>query len=52
MLLETGPAQTLPFMVLGFAVILGTMALYSVSILTRYRRLQQELMALVETEQV
>jgi len=44
------PADTFNYMVMGYAFILGVLALYIVSILVRFRRLRQEIELLDEVE--
>ena len=46
MFFQEGPAQTLGYMVLGYAVILGTMALFIASLIVRFRSLRLDLKAL------
>jgi hypothetical protein len=48
-LLNTTP-DTFSFMVLGYAVILGTMALYILSLVVRNRRIDRELRFVEEIE--
>lgn len=50
MTLEQTPAETFNFMVLGFSVILGVMALYILSLVIRFRALQRDAMLLREVE--
>ncbi|NIS78995.1 MAG: hypothetical protein GTO14_01950 [Anaerolineales bacterium] len=50
MLLIDAPADTFNFMVLGFAVILGTMALFIISLVVRFRNFQRDLDLLGEIE--
>lgn len=50
MTLEQIPAETFNFMVLGFSVILGVMALYILSLVIRFRALQRDAMLLREVE--
>jgi hypothetical protein len=50
MLLQEAPADTLDFMLYGFAVILGTMAIFIVSLVTRFRNLQKDLEVIEEVE--
>ncbi|HEX9796954.1 MAG TPA: hypothetical protein VGA52_08180 [Anaerolineales bacterium] len=42
MLLQEGPADTLGYMLLGYGVILGIMAVYLVNLLLRFRNLRQD----------
>ena len=44
------PAETLDFMLMGFAVILGSMGLFVLSLYMRYRGLKQDLEILEEIE--
>lgn len=44
------PAETMDFMLLGFAVILGTMGFYILSLLMRFRSLKQDLEVLEEIQ--
>jgi len=50
MFFQEGPAQTLGYMVLGYAVILGTMALFIASLILRFRSLRLDLKALDEQQ--
>lgn len=50
MLLQQGPADTMNFMIMGFAVILGTMALYIVSLRVRLQNLRKDQAVLDEIE--
>jgi hypothetical protein len=50
MLLLQAPANTANFMILGFGVILGTMAIFLVSLVIRFRNLNRDLMLLEEIE--
>jgi hypothetical protein len=50
MLFQPPPAETFDFMVLGFGVILGSMALFLVSLAVRYRNLKRDLALLQEKE--
>ncbi|HEY46462.1 MAG TPA: hypothetical protein G4O14_06730 [Anaerolineae bacterium] len=50
MLIQPPPAETLDYMVLGFTVILGSMALFIVSLVVRYRNLKRDLDLLEEME--
>ena len=54
MMFQEGPADTLNYMIAGYAVILGTMGLYIVSLIMRFRSLRQDeaLLDEIETEQV
>jgi hypothetical protein len=49
MLIQT-PAETTQYMILGFAVILGTMGFFIISLVTRFRSLRQDLEILEEVE--
>lgn len=44
------PADTFNFMLLGFAVILGTMGLFIISLVMRFRSLKKDLEVLEEIE--
>jgi hypothetical protein len=44
------PAETMDFMLMGFAVILGTMGLFVLSLVVRFRNLKQDLEVLEEIE--
>ncbi|MEK6587583.1 MAG: hypothetical protein AABY97_01920 [Chloroflexota bacterium] len=48
MLIQEPPADTLNYMVFGFAVILGSMGLYVLSLVNRYRNLQRDMELLDE----
>ncbi len=50
MLFQPPPAETFDFMVLGFGVILGTMALFLISMVVRFRNLRRDLDLLEEME--
>jgi hypothetical protein len=50
MFLLEGPAQTFNYMVFGYAVILGSMALHVVSLLVRFRNLRRDLEVLDEVQ--
>ena len=45
-ILSQAPAETTPYMIAGYAVIFGVMALYLVSLILRTRKLAQDLEAL------
>jgi hypothetical protein len=47
MLFQPPPVETFDYMVLGFAVILGSMALFVMSLVLRFRNLRRDL-ALLE----
>ena len=51
MLFQEAPAQTLDFMIYGFSVIVGTIALFILSIWLRFRNLQRDLEALRSVEE-
>lgn len=50
MLFQPPPVETYDYMVLGFAVILGIMALYIMSLALRFRSLRRDLDLLEEIE--
>jgi hypothetical protein len=50
-LLQEGPAQTANYMIAGYSVIFGVMALYLVSLIVRRRNLKQDLDTLEEIEE-
>jgi hypothetical protein len=50
MFFQEAPAETFNYMVLGFAVILGTMGLHVVSLLVRFRNLRRDLEVLDEVQ--
>ena len=50
MMFQEAPADTLNYMIAGFAVILGTMGLYIVNIIMRFRSLRQDEALLDEIE--
>ncbi len=50
MLFQPPPAETFDFMVLGFAVIVGSMALFLVSLVVRFNNLRRDLDLLEEVE--
>jgi hypothetical protein len=43
MLFQPPPAETYEYMVLGFAVILGIMGLFIISLMVRFRNLRRDL---------
>ena len=43
MLLQEAPAETFNYMAFGFIVILGTMGLYLLSLVNRYRNLERDM---------
>ena len=45
-----GPAQTFNYMLLGYAVILGCVAILVISLVARYRALRRELQMLQDLE--
>jgi len=45
-----GPAQTFNYMLLGYAVILGCVAIPVISLVARYRALKRELQMLQDLE--
>ena len=45
------PADTTDFMILGFAVIFGTMGLYALSFISRFRNLRKDYALMQEIEQ-
>jgi len=49
-MLQQAPADTFTYMVLGFAVILGAIALFLVSLAVRARNLKRDLVLLAELE--
>jgi len=50
MMLQETPAETFGYMVLGYSVILGTMALFVLSLVSRFRNLRKDLELLEEIE--
>lgn len=50
MMLQEAPAETFGYMLFGYAVILGTMALFVVSLISRFRNLRRDLEVLDEVE--
>ena len=50
MLFDEGPANTLNYMIAGYAVFFTAMILYLASLLMRYRNLKQDLEVLEEIE--
>jgi hypothetical protein len=50
MFLQEAPADTVSYMILGFGVILGTIGLYLVSLVVRWRNAQRDLRMLEEIE--
>jgi hypothetical protein len=49
--LQQGPAQTSNYMIAGYAVIFGVMAIYLVSLAIRRRNLQRDMDVLEEIEE-
>jgi hypothetical protein len=47
MFLQDAPADTLNFMILGYAVILGAIGLFVLSLIVRFRHLAQDLETLM-----
>ena len=43
MFLQEAPAETFNYMAFGFIVILGTMGLYLLSLINRYRNLERDM---------
>jgi hypothetical protein len=50
MLFQDAPANTLAFMITGFGVILGAMALFVVSLIYRFSKLRRDLAHLRDIE--
>jgi hypothetical protein len=50
MMLQETPAETFGYLVLGYAVILGTMGLFVASLISRFRNLRKDLELLEEIE--
>ena len=50
-LLQEGPAQTANYLIAGYVVIFGAMALYLASLIIRRRNLKQDFEMLQEMEQ-
>ena len=50
MFLQEGPADTLNYMLLGYAVILGAMGAFVVSLALRFRNLRKDVELLDELE--
>jgi hypothetical protein len=50
MMLQETPAETFGYLVLGYAVILGTMGLFVASLVSRFRNLRKDLELLEEIE--
>jgi hypothetical protein len=51
MLFQNGPADTMNFMIMGFSVILGTMALFIFSLILRFQNLRRDQAVLDEIEE-
>jgi hypothetical protein len=51
MLFQEAPAETFNFMVLGFGVILGSIALFMLSLFMRFRNLGRDLEYLERSEE-
>ena len=49
-MLQQAPAETFSYMVLGFGVILGTIALFLASLIVRRRNLRRDLAVLEELD--
>lgn len=49
-LLQEGPADTLDYMIMGYAVIFGVMLIYLVSLWVRSRNLRRDLEILADLE--
>jgi len=49
--LQQGPAQTLDYMIAGYAVIFGVMLIYLISLYIRRKNLSQDIEVLEELEQ-
>jgi hypothetical protein len=50
MFLQDAPADTLNYMILGFAVILGTIGLYLISLVVRWRAARRDVALLQELQ--
>jgi hypothetical protein len=50
MFLQDAPADTISYMILGFAVILGTIGLYVISLIVRWRAALRDLAMLKELQ--
>ena len=50
MFLQTAPADTTSYMLIGFALIFGTIGLYVLSLYVRSRNLKKDLAVLAEVE--
>lgn len=51
MLLQQGPAETTGYMIFGYVVIFGTMFVYLLSLISRWRNLQKDEELLKDIEQ-
>ena len=51
MLIQQGPADTINYMIMGFSVILGSMALYIVSLVVRMQSLRKDQAVLDEIDE-
>ncbi|HEX9030066.1 MAG TPA: hypothetical protein VF823_12885 [Anaerolineales bacterium] len=51
LLQQSGPANTLVYMIAGYAVIFGVLLIYLVSLFVRRRNLEQDLEVLQELEE-
>jgi hypothetical protein len=51
MFLQQGPVDTMNYMIMGFAVILGTMAVFVVSLIVRFQNLRKDQAVLDEIEE-
>jgi hypothetical protein len=51
MVLQQGPADTINYMIMGFAVILGTMAFFVLSLIIRFQNLRKDQTVLDEIEE-
>jgi hypothetical protein len=50
MFLQQGPADTVSFMIMGFTMILGTMAVYIISLIVRMQSLRKDQAVLDEID--
>jgi hypothetical protein len=50
MMLQEGPAQTTNYMLIGYAVIFGSMLIYVISLYLRQRNLERDLELMKELE--
>jgi hypothetical protein len=50
MFFQEAPAETTGYMIFGFTVIFGTMAIYLVSLVTRWRNFQKDQSVLEDLE--